>query len=77
VTEDLLLHGADEDAEDALIHVEPEGVVRVGLGDGVVAGSLGDRGQGHLVGAVEEAVPSLASDVGDDLHLPKKEISVI
>ena len=77
MAEDLLRHGADEDAEDTLIRVEPQGVLRIGLGHGLGTVSFGDRGRRGSVGAVQEAVPALAGDVGDDLHLPEKIIGAI
>ena len=74
MAEDLLRHGADEDAENTLIRVEPQGVLRVGLGHGLGTVSFGDCGRRRSVGAVEEAVPALAGDVGDDLHLSEKKL---
>ena len=77
MAEDLLRHGADEDAENMLIRVEPQGVLRIGLGHGLGTVSFGDRGRRRSVGAVQEAVPALPGDVGDDLHLPEKKIGAI
>ena len=72
MAEDLLRQGADEDVEDTLIRVKPQGVVRIGLDHGVGTCSFDDRGRRRCAGAVEEAVPSLAGDGGDDLHLPEE-----
>ena len=77
MAEDLLRHGADEDAENTLIRVEPQGVLRIGLGHGLGTVSFGDRGRRGSIVAIQEVVPALAGDVGDDLRLLEKIIGAI
>lgn len=77
LADELLSHGADEDREDTLIRVPPEGEGRIGLRDGRVARAGGDRPGRRDTAPVEEAEPTLAGDVRHDLGFPEEKVRAI
>ena len=70
LAEDLLGHGSDKDAEDALVRVPPKRIRRIGLRDGGSSFAGGDRLSRRNAAPVEKAVPPCAGDARNDLGPP-------